>query len=333
MYYNIEYIYLKKKRMCRILSDKTNSIKLVREIIDEVKKAVIGKDTVIIKILLAILSKGHILMEDIPGVGKTTMALSFSKVLSLDYNRVQFTPDVLPTDVTGFTVYNKNTGNFEYRPGASMCNLLLADEINRTSSKTQSALLEIMEEGRVTVDGTTHELPKPFIVIATQNPIGSVGTQALPESQLDRFMIKLSMGYPDLVSEVEILKAKSSYNPLDYVNAVVNAEDLQILQQEAEKVYVDDKIYNYIVRLANATRNHQMINLGISPRGALALMSISKATALLKGRDYVIPDDIAYVLNDVFAHRLILNSNARISNLSAEQILDEIFRSVSQPQL
>jgi len=319
--------------MCRNLSDKTNSIKLIREIIDEVKKAVIGKDAVIIKILLAILSKGHILMEDIPGVGKTTMALSFSKVLSLDYNRVQFTPDVLPTDVTGFTVYNKNTGIFEYRPGASMCNLLLADEINRTSSKTQSALLEIMEEGRVTVDGTTHELPKPFIVIATQNPIGSVGTQALPESQLDRFMIKLSMGYPDVASEVEILKAKSNYNPLDHVQAVVNAEDLQILQQETENIYVDDKIYNYIVRLADATRKHPMIKLGISPRGALALMSISKAAALIKGRDYVIPDDIAYILDDVFTHRLILNSNAKINNLSAQQILDEIFRSVSQPQL
>jgi len=332
MYYNMNDI-IKTKRMCRNLSDKTNSIRLIREIIDEVKKAVIGKDAVIIKILLAVLSKGHILMEDIPGVGKTTMALSFSKVLSLDYNRVQFTPDVLPTDVTGFTVYNKNTGNFDYRPGASMCNLLLADEINRTSSKTQSALLEIMEEGKVTVDGTTHELPKPFIVIATQNPIGSVGTQALPESQLDRFMIKLSMGYPDINSEVEILKAKSSYNPLDFVNPVVNAEDLQILQHEAENVYVDDKIYNYIVRLADATRNHQMIKLGISPRGALALMSISKATALLKGRDYVIPDDIAYIFEDVFAHRLILNSNARISNLSAKQILDEIFSSVSQPQL
>ena len=220
-----------------------NSIKSVRLIIDEVKKAVIGKDKIIIKILLAILAKGHILLEDIPGVGKTTLALAFSKSLSLEYNRVQFTPDVLPTDITGFTVYNKQTGNFEFKPGASMCNLLLADEINRTSSKTQSALLEIMEEGRVTVDGTTHELPKPFIVLATQNPIGSVGTQELPESQLDRFMIKISMGYPDAASEMEILKSRSNYNPLEYINSIANAETLVSLQKVVENIFVDDKIY------------------------------------------------------------------------------------------
>ena len=320
--------------MCTKLNDNNNnSIKSIREIIEEVKTAVIGKDKIIIKILLAVLSKGHILMEDIPGVGKTTMALAFSKVLSLDYNRVQFTPDVLPTDVTGFTVYNKETGLFDFKPGASMCNLLLADEINRTSSKTQSALLEIMEEGNVTVDGITHDLPKPFIVLATQNPIGSVGTQALPESQLDRFMIKLSMGYPDITSEAEILKIKSNYNPLDYIKPVVNAEEIISLQKIVEQVFVDDKIYTYVVRLADATRSHPMIKLGISPRGALALMTISKATALLKGRYYVIPDDIAYMYNDVFSHRLILNSNAKINNLSPEAVLSDIFKSVKQPEL
>lgn len=310
-----------------------NSIQTVREVIDEVKKAVIGKDKMIIKILLAILAKGHILIEDIPGVGKTTMALAFSKSLSLDYNRVQFTPDVLPTDVTGFTVYNKNTGTFDFKPGASMCNLLLADEINRTSSKTQSALLEIMEEGKVTVDGTTHKLPRPFIVIATQNPIGSVGTQALPESQLDRFMLKLSMGYPDISSEVEILKVKSNYNPLEYINSIADSEDIIALQKVVENIHVDDKIYMYIARLAEATRNNPMIKLGISTRGALALMAVSKATALLKGRSYVIPDDIAYMYKDVFAHRLILNSNAKINNLSPEQILDDIFKNVKQPDI
>ncbi len=310
-----------------------NSINSIRNIIEEVKTAVIGKDKIIIKILLAILSKGHILMEDIPGVGKTTMALAFSKALSLDYNRVQFTPDVLPTDVTGFTVYNKETGFFDFKPGASMCNLLLADEINRTSSKTQSALLEIMEEGNVTVDGITHDLPKPFIVLATQNPIGSVGTQALPESQLDRFMIKLSMGYPDITSEAEILKIKSNYNPLDYIKPVVSAEEIISLQKTVEDIFVDDKIYTYVVRLADATRSHPMIKLGISPRGALALMTISKATALLKGRDYVIPDDIAYMYNDVFEHRLILNSNAKINNLSPASILSDIFRSVKLPDI
>ena len=310
-----------------------NSIKSVRLIIDEVKKAVIGKDKIIIKILLAILAKGHILLEDIPGVGKTTLALAFSKSLSLEYNRVQFTPDVLPTDITGFTVYNKQTGNFEFKPGASMCNLLLADEINRTSSKTQSALLEIMEEGRVTVDGTTHELPKPFIVLATQNPIGSVGTQELPESQLDRFMIKISMGYPDAASEMEILKSRSNYNPLEYINSIANAETLVSLQKVVENIFVDDKIYMYITHLAQATRQHPMLKLGISTRGAIALMAASKATALLKGRSYVIPDDVMYMYEDVFAHRLILSSNAKINNITAKQILDEIAGSVRKPEL
>lgn len=309
-----------------------NSIKTVRLIIDEVKKAVIGKDKIIIKILLAVLSKGHILLEDIPGVGKTTLALAFSKALSLDYNRVQFTPDVLPTDITGFTVYNKHTGSFEFKPGASMTNLLLADEINRTSSKTQSALLEIMEEGKVTVDGVTHELPKPFIVMATQNPIGSVGTQELPESQLDRFMIKISMGYPDLESETEILKLKSNYSPLDFISEVADAETLISLQKVVENIHVDDKIYTYIAKLAQATREHPMIKLGISTRGAIALMQISKATALLKGRDYVIPDDVMYMYHDVFSHRLILNSNARINNVSTVQILDEIASQVKHPE-
>ena len=310
-----------------------NSIKSVRLIIDEVKKAVIGKDKIIIKILLAILAKGHILLEDIPGVGKTTLALAFSKSLSLEYNRVQFTPDVLPTDITGFTVYNKQTGNFEFKPGASMCNLLLADEINSTSSKTQSALLEIMEEGRVTVDGTTHELPKPFIVLATQNPIGSVGTQELPESQLDRFMIKISMGYPDAASEMEILKSRSNYNPLEYINSIANAETLVSLQKVVENIFVDDKIYMYITHLAQATRQHPMLKLGISTRGAIALMAASKATALLKGRSYVIPDDVMYMYEDVFAHRLILSSNAKINNITAKQILDEIAGSVRKPEI
>ncbi|MBP0976791.1 MAG: MoxR family ATPase, partial [Oscillospiraceae bacterium] len=290
------------------------------------------KDKIIIKILLAVLSRGHILLEDIPGVGKTTLALAFSKALSLDYNRVQFTPDVLPTDITGFTVYNKHTGSFEFKPGASMTNLLLADEINRTSSKTQSALLEIMEEGKVTVDGVTHELPKPFIVMATQNPIGSVGTQELPESQLDRFMIKISMGYPDLESETEILKLKSNYSPLDFISEVADTETLISLQKVVENIHVDDKIYTYIAKLAQATREHPMIKLGISTRGAIALMQISKATALLKGRDYVIPDDVMYMYHDVFSHRLILNSNARINNVSTVQILDEIASQVKHPE-
>ena len=309
------------------------TIKSAIYILDEVKKSVIGKDSVIIKILLAILSRGHILVEDIPGVGKTTMALAFSRALSLKYNRIQFTPDVLPTDVTGFTIYNKNTDTFDFKPGVSMCNLLLADEINRTSSKTQSALLEIMEEGKVTVDGITHNLPKPFIVIATQNPIGSVGTQDLPESQLDRFMIKLSMGYPDLNSEVQIMKLKSQKKESVLAEPVITSENLEMLQKAVDDIYVDDKIYMYIAQIAEATRNHPMLKLGISPRGSLALMSISKATALLNGRNYVIPDDIVYNYKDVLSHRLILSSNAKISNLSQDKILEDIFKSIKRPIL
>ena len=299
----------------------------------ELKKIIRGKQEITDRILMAILARGHILLEDVPGVGKTTTALGFSKLMGMSFQRVQFTPDVLPTDITGFTVYNKQTGNFEFKPGASMCNLLLADEINRTSSKTQSALLEIMEEGRVTVDGTTHELPKPFIVLATQNPIGSVGTQELPESQLDRFMIKISMGYPDAASEMEILKSRSNYNPLEYINSIANAETLVSLQKVVENIFVDDKIYMYITHLAQATRQHPMLKLGISTRGAIALMAASKATALLKGRSYVIPDDVMYMYEDVFAHRLILSSNAKINNITAKQILDEIAGSVRKPEI
>ena len=246
----------------------------INDIVAEVKKAVIGKDTIVIKTLLAILCKGHILIEDIPGVGKTTLALSFSKALSLEHNRMQFTPDVLPSDVTGFSVYNKVKNTFEFRPGVAFCNLFLADEINRTSSKTQSALLELMEEKSITVDGVTYKLPEPYTVIATQNPIGSAGTHNLPDSQLDRFMIKLSMGYPDFGGEVAILKAKFNANPLNDVHEVVNARMILELQDYISNIYVDDKIYEYIVQLAAATRNHPMIKLGVSPRGTLALMNI-----------------------------------------------------------
>ena len=236
--------------------DKEQNIILTQasDIISEVKKAVIGKDDVIVKVLLAIISGGHILLEDIPGVGKTTMALAFSKALSLDYKRMQFTPDVLPSDVTGFNIFNKQTGRFEYKEGAAVCSLFLADEINRTSSKTQSALLELMEEGSVTVDGVTRPLPKPYIVIATENPIGSVGTQQLPESQLDRFIVRLSMGYPDKNSEISILKARSESEPAANVRRIVSSEDIIRMQEAAKSIYVDDKVYDYMVRLASATR-------------------------------------------------------------------------------
>lgn len=303
----------------------------INSIISEVKKAVIGKDKIVIKVLLAILCKGHVLIEDIPGVGKTTLALAFSKALSLEHNRMQFTPDVLPSDVTGFSVYNKSTGNFEFRRGVAFCNLFLADEINRTSSKTQSALLELMEEKSITVDGTTYKLPEPFTVIATQNPIGSAGTHNLPDSQLDRFMIKLSMGYPDFKGEVNILKAKFNSNPLDLVQPVADADFICGLQDYISNVYVDDRIYEYMVSLASATREHPMLKLGISPRGTLALMNLSKGIAVAMGRDYVIPEDISYICGDVFSHRVMLSSKAKLSDVTATDVISEILRTVPVP--
>lgn len=307
-------------------------INKANEIISEVKKIVIGKDDIIKKVLTTILAKGHILIEDIPGVGKTTLALSFSKAMSLNCKRLQFTPDVLPSDVLGFSIYNKQLDRFEYKQGSIMCNLFLADEINRTSPKTQSALLEVMEEGKVTIDGITREVPKPFMVIATQNPIGSIGTQMLPESQLDRFMIKLTMGYPDIKSEIEILKGKQKRVPLDEIKPVATKEDILVMQDLVEKIYVHEKIYEYIVMLMSKTRNHPLIDLGVSPRGSVALTRLAKSTAFLKNRDYVIPEDVQEIFKDVTIHRIILNTKARISNTSEEKILLDILNSVSIPR-
>lgn len=313
--------------------DKKYYSKQINAILSEVKKAVIGKDQIIIKVLLAILCKGHVLIEDIPGVGKTTLALAFSKALSLEHNRMQFTPDVLPSDVTGFSIYNKNTNTFEFRKGVAFCNLFLADEINRTSSKTQSALLELMEEKSITVDGVTYGLPEPYTVIATQNPIGSAGTHNLPDSQLDRFMIKLSMGYPDFNGEVSILKSKANENPLVNVNPIADTNTILALQEYISNIYIDDRIYEYIVSLSAATRNHPMIKLGISPRGTLALMNISRGIAVAMGRDYVIPDDISYICKDVFEHRIMLSSKAKLSEITAGDIINEIIKSVSVPKI
>lgn len=305
----------------------------INNIISEVKKAVIGKDAVVIKVLLAVLCKGHILIEDIPGVGKTTLALAFSKALSLEHNRMQFTPDVLPSDVTGFSIYNKSKNQFEFRPGVAFCNLFLADEINRTSSKTQSALLELMEEKRITVDGYTYKLPEPYTVIATQNPIGSAGTHNLPDSQLDRFMIKLSMGYPEAKDEISILKSRYDSNPLDDVKAVADANTIIQLQEAVSSIYIDDKVYEYIVSLSAATRNHPMLKLGISPRGTLALTQIAKGIALAMGRSYVIPDDVIFICHDVFGHRIILNSKAKLSEKTADDIIQEIIKNTPAPKI
>ncbi len=308
-------------------------LNMSQKIITEAKKVIIGKDEIIIKVLLAILAGGHILIEDIPGVGKTTLALALSKALSLDYKRLQFTPDVLPTDVTGFTILNKQTGNFEYKKGAAMTNLFLADEINRTSSKTQSALLEVMEEGKVTVDGVTYKTPEPYIVIATQNPIGSIGTQMLPESQMDRFIVRLTMGYPSLESEVMMLKSKQHQVSVENVNPVVTAWEIIEARKTVDNVFVADPVFEYIANLAAASRNHPHIKLGLSPRGTIALLKMTKATALLKGRDYAIPDDVTYAFSDVVSHRIILNSKAKINSAEQEQILSEIISSVPVPRI
>lgn len=301
------------------------------EVIEEVKKAVVGKDAVVGKMLMVILAQGHILLEDIPGVGKTTLALAFSKAMALDYRRMQFTPDVMPTDVIGFSVYNKATGQLEYKPGAALCNLFLADEINRTSSKTQAALLEVMEEGRITVDGVTRETPKPYIVIATQNPVGSAGTQLLPESQMDRFMVCLTMGYPKLEDEIEILRRKQGGDPLERVQKVVGAQEILAMQRTVENIYLADSLYDYIARLTAATRQEPLIRLGASPRGSIALTRMAQAAAYLSGRDYVIPRDVQLVFQDVISHRIVLSPQAKMGNITVEALLQKILNRVHAP--
>lgn len=308
------------------------SVNVTDQIINEVRKVIKGKDEVIEKVLTAILAKGHILIEDIPGVGKTTLALSFSKAMALENKRMQFTPDVLPTDVVGFTLLTKEQ-TLEYKPGAVLCNLFLADEINRTSSKTQSALLEVMEEGRVTVDGVTRELPKPFIVIATQNPVGSVGTQMLPESQLDRFMIKLTMGYPNMNEEINILKGKQEGDPLSTVAQVITIEEILRMQQEVDAVYVHDILFAYITALVGATRTHEMVTLGVSPRGSIALTNMAKARAYIKGRDYVLPEDIAEIFPDIVSHRIILSPKAKVNHVKVEEVVGQILTQVAPPRV
>ncbi len=298
-------------------------------VIDEVKKAIIGKDACIVQAMAAILAGGHILLNDIPGVGKTRLAMALSKAMSLKHNRVQFTPDVLPSDLTGFSMYRKETGTFRYQPGSIMCNLLLADEINRTSPKTQSALLEVMEEQKVTVDGISHPVPSPFIVIATQNPFGSAGTWMLPEAQLDRFMVCLKLGYPKMEDEIDILKGKQNE---EEVQAVVTREGLQKMQEEADWIHVKDAIYHYAGDLVSQTRSHPMIDLGISPRGTINIIQMAKSMAYLRQRKYVVPEDIGEVFLPVCSHRLMLNAKARVAHMDAGQILGEILKTVPAPK-
>lgn len=299
-----------------------------KAILAEVSKAFIGKNEIVKKVLMTIYAGGHILLEDCPGVGKTTLAVAFSKTLGLSSKRIQFTPDTLPSDITGFTVFNRETNHFEYRDGAANCQLLLADEINRTSPKTQSALLEVMEEHTVTVDGETHVLPSPFICIATQNPVGSAGTQSLPESQLDRFMICLSIGYPSLENQMRIINAQRYSNPLSDVHPVTNAQNLLEVQNYLTSVRVADSVLSYAIRLCEATRVHPLVELGISPRGVSALVKMARAGAVLRERNYVVPEDVQSVFFDVCAHRLILRPQAQVDGITARDILAEILQQV-----
>ena len=303
----------------------------IEKISNEVKGVIKGKDEVISKLMMAMLAKGNVLLEDVPGVGKTTMALAFARAMGLDTKRVQFTPDTLPSDIIGFSVYDKETGELSYKEGAIVTNLLLADEINRTSSKTQAALLEAMEEKKVTVDGVTRALPDPFIVLATENPAGSAGTQMLPNSQLDRFMVKLSIGYPDVESQAEILADRHTENPVDNVEQVVSEEELKDMIKKANEVYIAKSVYEYIAKLVQKTREHEMVSLGVSPRGALSLCQMAKAYAFVNSRDFVTPDDIRAVFADVCGRRLMLNSKARLNELSAENILADIIKDVDIP--
>ncbi|RHV90732.1 MoxR family ATPase [Lachnospiraceae bacterium OF09-33XD] len=300
-------------------------------VIREIEKVIVGKRTVVERVLMALLSEGHILLDDVPGVGKTTLALACSRAMGMDYRRIQFTPDVVPSDIVGFSVYNKGTGSFDYKPGVVMTNLLLADEINRTSSKTQSALLEVMEEGQVTVDGVTHTLQKPFVVIATQNPVGSAGTQLLPQAQLDRFMIRLEMGYPDYKSQVEILRDRQTSNPIDQTCEIIHKEEILSMQEEVRNIHVEDAILEYVTALAMASREDEMIRLGVSPRGALSVVRMAKSRAYLKGRDYVTPEDVQRVFTDVCGHRIILNPRARVAELTAGDILKRVMERVKSP--
>ena len=303
----------------------------IQQVLEEIEKVVIGKNEILEKIFMAILASGHVLMEDVPGVGKTTTAMAFARVLGLETRRVQFTSDTVPSDILGFSIYDKKEERFVYKPGAIMTNLLLADEINRTSSKTQSALLEAMEERHVSVDGKTYPLPTPFVVLATQNPTGSAGTTMLPNSQLDRFLIKISMGYPDLKSQISILQDRHTTDPLEKAQPVLNKEQLQELIAQTTAVHVAEPIYAYIANLAQATREHAAVQLGVSPRGALAVCRMAKAYAFVNGRDYVVPEDVAAIFPDVAAHRLMLNAKARMMELDAGQITQEILKQVTMP--
>ena len=316
------------------MQNRDNQVSLsAQQLINQVRRVVVGKDPVLLWVLAAILAKGHILLEDIPGVGKTTMALAFSKVMNLRCNRMQFTPDVLPSDVTGYSILDQAAGRMVYQPGAVLCNLFLADELNRATSRTQSALLEAMEEGQVTVDGISHKIPQPFTVIATQNPTGASGTQLLPDSQLDRFMVRRSLGYPSRKDEASMVLSRQKGNPLADLEPLFTASQVEYLQNVVAQTYISDEVVVYIVDLIDATRRHGDILRGASPRATLAVTSMAKAIAQLRGRDYVVPGDVKEVFVTTVAHRLILTPKAEGLGLAPESTLRQILEQVPAPKL
>ncbi len=303
----------------------------ISKVIDNVNKVMIGKEDVAILSLVALLAEGHVLLEDVPGVGKTMLVRTLAKSLDCDFKRIQFTPDLLPSDVTGISIYNPKEMEFVFRGGPIFGNVVLADEINRTSPKTQSALLEGMEEKSVTVDGETIPLQKPFFVMATQNPIEYEGTYPLPEAQLDRFILKLTMGYPSLEDELEMLERTSKEHPIESLSPVMSKEELVIIQKEVRNVYIEKNVQQYIINLVRETRNHESIFLGVSPRGSIALMKAAKAYAFIKGRDFVLPDDVKYLAPFVLTHRIILTAEAKYDGKSARQIVEQVVKQTFVP--
>lgn len=310
-----------------------NNSALLKKIADNVENVIVGKRNAVELAIISLISNGHVLLEDVPGVGKTSLVSSLAKSISASFKRIQFTPDVLPSDITGFSIFNQKTGEFEFRPGTAMCQILLADEINRTSPKTQSSLLEIMEEHQVTVDGTTYKLPKPFMVLATQNPIEYIGTYPLPEAQMDRFFIKISLGYPQQGEEVYILSRFLEDNPLDTLEAVATSDDILQIQKDVKQVYIDKTLKNYVVDIVSMTRKHQYIALGASPRGSIAVCRAAQAWAYFNGRDFVIPEDIKKMLLPTLSHRLVLKQEAKLKKMSSSDILTSIIDKVYIPMV
>lgn len=310
-----------------------NKYEAVQSVLSQVNQVILGKEQEVREIMLAVLADGHILLEDMPGVGKTTLALAFSKALKLEFRRIQFTPDVLPSDLTGFSIYRREEERFVYQPGSVFCNLLLADEINRTSPKTQSALLEVMEERKVTVEGVTRPVPSPFLVIATQNPAGTAGTQLLPEAQMDRFMVSLSVGYPDFSSELAMALGVSSESRAEQVSPVLGGEELKEIQKEADRITVKDSVAEYAVNLVRATREQPYLERGGSPRATIALIRMARASAWLDGRDYVVPGDVEEQFPYIIRHRLVLNPAARAKKADKETVIREILSSIRKPSV